>query len=265
MRGFSSIVALELRKILAYRTDFWVTFLGQTLIQLIIARALWQNIFETNNVSSMQGFSLEMMTLYYLLVPIGMRILAGQNIGFLSQEIYDGTFTRYLIYPVNVFVYKSITYLTHAFFYCLQYLFIYLIFHLIFWSSTTFNLEALLLGVLVFFVASICYMALSMIVELISLWAEYIWALMVMLKFFVTFFGGGIVPIDFFPPWAQTSLKFTPFPYLISLPVKTTMGLITLRETIEGMLILTVWILIFFSVVSLMWKKGQKSYTGVGI
>lgn len=265
MRGMSSIVAMELRKILAYRTDFWVTFLGQTLIQLVIARALWQNIFETNNVTSMQGFSLEMMTLYYLLVPIGMRILAGQNIGFISQEIYDGTFTRYLIYPVNVFIYKSITYLSHAFFYCLQYLFIYLIFHLIFRDSGTFNLEGLLLGVLVFFIASICYMALSMMVELISLWADYIWALMVMLKFFVTFFGGGIVPMAFFPSWAQAILEYTPFPYLISLPIKTTMGLISFSETMTGVLILMVWIIVFFLGVSLMWKKGQKSYTGVGI
>lgn len=264
MRGFSSIVAMELRKILAYRADFWVTFLGQTLIQLLIARSLWQNIFETNQVTSMQGFNLEMMTLYYLLVPIGVRILAGQNIGFLSQEIYDGTFTRYLIYPVNLFIYKSITYLTHSFFYCIQFLFIYLIYYL-FFTQMSIDPQSLLLGACVFFVASICYMSISMIVELISLWADYIWALMVMLKFFVTFFGGGIIPMDFFPDWAQTILIYTPFPYLISLPVKTTMNLIPLSETLSGLLILGLWSLGFFTVVALMWRKGQKSYTGVGI
>lgn len=264
MRGFSSIVAMELRKILAYRSDFWITFLGQTLIQLLIARSLWQNIFETNNVSTMQGFSLEMMTLYYLIVPIGMRILSGQSIGFLSQEIYDGTFTRYLIYPVNVFIYKSVTYLTHSIFYCIQLFLIYLIFQL-FFSTTTLEPQGLFLGIFVFFIASICFMSLSMIVELISLWADYIWALMVMLRFFVTFFGGGIIPMDFFPGWAQTILEYTPFPYLISLPVKTTMNLIPLSQTLQGVGILGFWSLIFFMVVSLMWKKGQKSYAGVGI
>ncbi|HLW56324.1 MAG TPA: ABC-2 family transporter protein [Bacteriovoracaceae bacterium] len=264
MRGFSSIVAMELRKIFAYRTDFWVTFLGQTLIQLLIARSLWQNIFETNNVTSMQGFNLEMMTLYYLLVPIGVRILAGQNIGFLSQEIYDGTFTRYLIYPVNAFVYKSITYLTHSFFYCIQLFFIYLIFHL-FFTDMPLNPQGLFIGLFVFFIASVCYMSMSMIVELISLWADYIWALMVMLRFFVTFFGGGIIPMDFFPDWAISILKYTPFPYLISLPVKSTMSLIPLSETIEGLSILTFWSFIFFGIVNLMWRRGQKSYAGVGI
>ncbi len=264
MRGFSSIVAMEIRKILAYRTDFWVTFLGQTLIQLLIARSLWQNIFETNGVTSMQGFSLEMITLYYLLVPIGVRILSGQNIGFLSQEIYDGTFTRYLIYPVNVFVYKSITYLTHSFFYCIQFFFIYLIYHL-FFSQGNIDPQGLFLGICVFFIASISYMSISMIVELISLWAEYIWALMVMLRFFVTFFGGGIIPMDFFPVWAQTLLSYTPFPYLISLPVKTTMNLISISETLNGLLILSVWSIVFFGIVHLMWRKGQKSYAGVGI
>lgn len=264
MRGFSSIVTMEIRKILAYRTDFWVTFLGQTLIQLLIARSLWQSIFETNNVTSMQGFSLEMMTLYYLLVPIGMRILAGQNIGFISQEIYDGTFTRYLIYPVNAFVFKSITYLTHSFFYCIQFFIIYLIYHL-FFTSMSMDPQGLFLGVVVFFIASIAYMGMSMIIELISLWADYIWALMVMLRFFVTFFGGGIIPMDFFPSWAQSILQYTPFPYLISLPVKTTMNLISISETLTGLAVLSLWSLVFFGIVSLMWKRGQKSYAGVGI
>ena len=264
MKGLLSVVSMEFRKILAYRSDFWVTFLGQTIIQLIVARSLWQNIFETNNVTSMQGFDLNKITLYYLLVPIGLRILAGQNIGFLSREIYEGTFTRYLIYPVNVFVYKSTTFLTHSLFYCFQLFFIYLIYQLIFGHSN-FHPEYLFLGVVMFFIASVCYMAMSMIMELIALWADNVWTLMVMLKFFVTFFGGGIIPMDFFPVWAQKVLSFTPFPYLISLPVKTLMGLVTINEALMGSGILVFWSVFFFVILQLMWQRGQKTYTGVGI
>lgn len=264
MKGLLSVISMEFRKILAYRSDFWVTFIGQTLIQLIVARSLWQSIFESNNVQSMQGFDLNMITLYYLLVPIGTRILAGQNIGFLSREIYDGTFTRYLIYPVNVFVYKSTTYLTHSLFYCFQLFFIFLVYQMIF-GSMIFHPEQLFLGVLIFFIASICYMFLCMMVELISLWADNVWTLMVMLKFFVTFFGGGIIPMDFFPEWSQKVLALTPFPYLISLPVKTMMGLMPLHESITGIGVLIVWSCIFLGFLQLLWSKGQKSYTGVGI
>ena len=264
MKGLLSVVSMEFRKILAYRSDFWVTFIGQTVIQLIVARALWENIFETNNVTSMQGFDLNKITLYYLLVPIGLRILAGQNIGFLSREIYEGTFTRYLIYPVNVFVYKSTTFLTHSLFYCFQLFFIYLIYQLIF-GHANFHPEYLFLGIILFFIASVCYMAMSMIMELIALWADNVWTLMVMLKFFVTFFGGGIIPMDFFPEWAQKLLSFTPFPYLISLPVKTLMGLVTMNDALMGSGILVFWSVFFFIILQLMWIKGQKTYTGVGI
>lgn len=264
MKGLLAVISMEFRKILAYRSDFWVTFLGQTLIQLIIARSLWQSIFETNKVDSMQGFSLNMMTLYYLLVPIGSRILSGQNMGFISNEIYDGTFTRYLIYPLNVFSYKSTTYLTHSLFYCFQLFFIFLIYQ-IFFGLVSFRAESLFLGVLLFFMASICYMLISMLIELISLWADNVWALMVMLRFFASFFGGGIVPLDFFPQWSQTLLSFTPFPYLISLPVKTLMGLMTLSESFLGMGVLMIWIFIFLALLQVVWGRGQKSYTGVGI
>lgn len=264
MKGLTAVISMEFRKILAYRSDFWVTFLGQTVVQLIVARSLWQSIFETNKVDSMQGFNLDMMTLYYLVVPIGSRILSGQNMGFLSNEIYDGTFTRYLIYPVNAFVYKSTTYLTHSLFYCLQLFFIFLIYQL-FVGKISFSPEHLFLGVFIFFIASICYMLISMLIELISLWADNVWALMVMLRFFANFFGGGIIPLDFFPQWSQMLLAYTPFPYLISLPVKTLMGLMPINESFTGIGILFVWIMILLGFLQVMWSKGQKSYTGVGI
>lgn len=264
MKGLLAVISMEFRKILAYRSDFWVTFLGQTLVQLVVARSLWQSIFEANKVESMQGFNLDMMTLYYLMVPIGARILTGQNMGFISNEIYDGTFTRYLIYPLNVFVYKSTTYLTHSFFYCLQLFFIFLIYQ-IFVGSLSFHPENLFFGVLIFFMASICYMLISMLIELIALWADNVWALLVMLRFFANFFGGGIIPLDFFPQWSQTVLAYTPFPYLISLPVKTLMGLMPLADSVTGLGILIAWILIFVVLLQVMWARGQKSYTGVGI
>lgn len=77
MNWWRFVVASELRKIFAFRVDFWITFLGQVVIQLSIARALWQSIFEASGKEVMEGFTLPMMTLYFLIVPIGNRILQG--------------------------------------------------------------------------------------------------------------------------------------------------------------------------------------------
>lgn len=75
------VVSTELRKILAYRSDFWVNFLGQALVQLFIARALWEAIFLANDVKEMQGMTLPQLTLYYLLTPLTMKILMARTSG----------------------------------------------------------------------------------------------------------------------------------------------------------------------------------------
>jgi ABC-2 type transport system permease protein len=265
MRWWHSVFSMELRKILAYRSDFWITFLGQTFIQLLIARALWKSVFEARGASSMEGFTLDMMTLYYLIVPIGTRMLTGENIGFLSREIYEGTFTRYLIYPLSVFQYKSITYLTNSLFYGVQLMILYMLYHVFYLGGSLGNLPDLILGVGLFLVASMAYLMMAMLIELLALWADNIWSLMVMLRFFTTFFGGGFIPLDFFPSWAANILRWTPFPYLVSLPVRTTMGMSSLDDIANGFFILLSWCLIFMMGVKFIWSKGQKKYTGVGI
>jgi ABC-2 type transport system permease protein len=113
--------------------------------------------------------------------------------------------------------------------------------------------------------ASLAYAMLAMFVELISLWADNIWTLMVMARFFCFFFGGSYVPLAFFPGWLQTLLRFTPFPYLISLPVRTTMGIATSSEIVTGLGFLLLWSLIFRLGAQSLWNKGQYKYTGVGI
>ena len=267
MKWWRHVVAMELRKILAYRSDFWVTFLGQTLIQLLVARALWEMIFSTQGVKEMQGYTLEMMGLYYLIVPIGTRMLTGENIGFLAREIYEGTFTRYLLYPLSVFQYKTLTYLTYSLFYGIQLLLLYALYRSFYAQApvTLPDLGNLCLGFFLFMLASCAYVMMAMLIELISLWADNIWSLIVMLRFFTSFFGGGFIPLEFLPTWAQEILTWTPFPYLISLPARTIMGLTTSYEISRGVLILVVWIFIFRMMVSFLWKKGDLKYTGVGI
>lgn len=266
MKWWPHVVSLEFRKILVFRMEFWVTFLGQALVQLVIARALWTAIFEQQNVTEMNGFTLPMLTLYYVIVPIGSRILTGENIGFLSREIYEGTFTRYLLYPLSGFQYKTLTYFSYSLFYSLQ-LIIFFLGYKLFLSGgiTGAELGNLFLGIGLFLVSSLMYLLMSISVELFALWAENIWSLMVMLRFFSNFLGGALIPLAFFPEKAREILSYTPFPHLVSLPAKTIMGISNPDEIFRGLLVIGFWALVLSFVVNLLWKKGQKNYNGVGI
>ena len=265
MNWWRHVMAMELRKILAYRSDFWVTFIGQVLIQVLIARALWQNIFEASGSEVMEGFTLPMMTLYFLIVPIGNKILTGENIGFLSREIYDGSFNRYLIYPLSFFQYKALTYLTYSLFYGLQLILIYSLYQIYQGEYQSILTGNLFLGFGIFLVAAFTYSMIATSIELISLWVDNIWSLMVMVRFCVFFLGGAFIPVNFFPNWVQKFLVYTPFPYLVSFPARTVMGLTSSEELFKGLLLLILWALFFLLMAIIIWKKGEKNYTGVGI
>ncbi len=265
MRWWPYLVASEIRKILAFRSDFWITFLGQALIQILIARALWQTIFESTAKQVMKGFTLESMTLYYVIVPLGSRMLTGENMGFLSREIYEGTFTRYLIYPISFFHYKTITYLTYSAFYGLQLGLIFILYQAFHGGISFQVILNLLNGIFFFMMASFVYANLSMLIELLSIWADNIWSLMVMVRFLVFFLGGAYVPLDFFPGIMNQILQFTPFPYVVGLPVMVTMGLTSMKDQIIGCGVLLLWAIIFGILSRFIWKKGQYQYAGVGI
>ncbi len=266
MSWWRFVMASELRKILAYRTDFWITFLGQTLVQLLIATALWKNIFESSGQEVMEGYTLPMMILYYLIVPVGNRILQGESMGFLSREIYDGSLNRYLIYPISFFQYKTLSYLTYSLFYSLQMLIIYVLYQATFGDGFYFHqLPGVFLGIALYVAAAFTYLNLSMVVELLALWADNIWSLNVMVRFFCYFLGGSHIPLAFFPEWMTSVLEWTPFPYLISVPIRTIMGLTTIQEIGTGFAMLLLWAIIFRAGAFLMWKRGQFRYTGVGI
>ena len=265
MRWWKFVVASEIRKILAFRFDFWITFLGQSLIQILISISLWSSIFESSGTKVMKGFSLDSMILYYLIVPIGSKMLTGENIGFLSREIYDGSFNRYLVYPISFFQYKTLTYLTYSCFYGLQLVLVFLVYHFVQAELDFTQLFNLFLGTLFFIIASFTYGHLAMMIELISLWADNIWSLMVMVRFLCFFFGGAYIPVDFFPLFLKEILQFTPFPYLINLPIKITMGLANFNEISLGFIALMIWAVLFHLGAKLVWKRGQYRYNGVGI
>lgn len=261
------VVSTEIRKILAYRSDFWVNFLGQALIQLSIARALWTSIFESNGTIEMRGMTLEQITLYYLLAPLTMKILMGENIGFLARDIYDGGLNRYLVWPLPPLGYKLLTYLTYSAFYIFQLTILYSIARFFLDQSpySTIEFVRLAAGILYLFIACVGYFCLSSLCEMVAFWADNTWTLGVMLRFVGAFLGGAFLPLTFFPDWLREVVQYLPFAAMISGPVNLILGRADFASSLQNLAILLAWIVILFWAVKKMWQQGNLKYTGVGM
>jgi ABC-2 type transport system permease protein len=262
-----SIFLLEVRKIMAYRSDFWINIIGQVATTLVVSYSLWKSIFTFQNIEVMNGFTMHALIFYYVSMPLISRTLLGEDIGFLAREIYEGSLNKYLVYPLSVFGFKNITYFVHSIFYAIQLGFVFGIFYFVIGPDHTFSLEwgNLFAGIIGLMIGSSVYFILSCSIETIAFWADNIWSLRVLLRMANNFLGGMMVPLAFFPEWALSILKYTPFPYLLTFPINTIMGKVGMEEWFTSVAILLVWYIIFFIIFRIIWARGKFQYTGVGI
>lgn len=261
------VFLMELRKVIAYRADFWINFIGQTIFSVGIAYFLWQSIFNFADSKTINGHSIEYMIFYYLMVPLIFRIQQGQGIGFISREIYDGTLNKYLLYPIKIFDYKLSTYMANSFFYFLQLLFILLLYKILFYQDNvySFSLVHFSFFILSTFIGTLTFFFFFSTSELLAFWFDNTWSLGVILRFFTTFFGGALLPLSFFPLWAQEVLEWTPFPYFLNFPLDCLLGNISFEGFLLKLLISIFWLLFFKFLCLFIWKQGRLQYTGVGI
>ena len=98
---------------------------------------------------------------------------------------------------------------------------------------------------------------------LLAFWLEETWIMRVLLSIVVSFLSGYIFPLELYPAWLVSALKFTPFPYMSYYPAKIFMGVET--NFMMGYGVLTFWIAIFAYINHLIWKKGMRLYTAAGM
>jgi ABC-2 type transport system permease protein len=71
-----------------------------------------------------------------------------------------------------------------------------------------------------FVLRTLLYFALQAIAGLLTFWIEKATAFVWILGLLILICGGGVVPIGFWPQWAQTAVEFTPFPIMMYWPGK---------------------------------------------
>ncbi len=262
-----SAFKMEWRNILSYRIDFWINFVGITIIQFLVAYFLWTSIFSTSGVTEIKGMSFPMLMLYYILAPLTLRATSGLIMGFMFNDIYSGGLNKYLLYPLSYINFKLVTQYARTLFYLLQILLVFILFTLFFPIPAQVELSLLnsILFLLTIIVGGYLYFMLASIFEMISFWADNIWSLMVMLRIIISIFGGLMIPLHFFPTWAQQVLNLLPFRYLISFPIRTFLGQLSTSEIALGFSVMIFWAIILTGAVQIMWKKGNRQYSGIGI
>jgi ABC-2 type transport system permease protein len=260
------LVSVELRRLFSYRLDLWVSFAGGLIIEVGIAYFLWSAIFQARSVSTLQGFTLPGLLLYQGLALTVTSATGGFGQGRVSEEIYRGSLSRFLIYPIPFYLYKAIEHLTSGILATVRgALGVGLV---VAWAGVppewSPTLSGLLAALTVLFAATLFVFLIQACAETTAFWLDHVWSLNVLSAFIVLFFGGGFVPLAFFPAPLQAALEYTPFPALLSAPVELLLGRVSPATVPRTLGILALWSLPLLGLLQGLWRRGLRQYSGVG-
>jgi ABC-2 type transport system permease protein len=256
----------ETKRLFSYRAQFWFELILSSLIELVVVLVVWKSVFSSSGQEIINNYSLEQMLLYVTVANFFSQASKGTGIGTFQREIYDGSLTKYLIYPLSFFSYKLGTFLPRSFFAVLQ---LFLILSIMSFISNipvfnVLNFFTFCSGLLCLVFACLIFFFMLSIVEMLAFWYDNVWALGYVLQFSIIFLSGKVIPLDLFPEYLQTILSFSPFPLLAYKPASIFIGKLNHVEIIYTLLASCFWLIIFYLLAKKLYKIGLKQYTGVG-
>lgn len=260
------VLSLELKKRAAYVTNFWIKVILPPIAQVGVAYFLWDSIFTNLNVEKIGGYTFQQMMLYYIVASCIYQMVQ-PDVGIFIREIYEGTLTKFLMYPVPVILFKFLAHVAQVILVSIELIIGLLIYRFIFASGANSfgNFEDLLLGGVFIFGSAYLFFIMASCLELLGFWVETAWGLVIMLQIVTSLLSGKLIPLSLFPDWFQSSLAYTPFPYLVSFPVGIVFGSISIEEYIFSATVLAIWAIAFTFLASFIWDRGSYHYTGTGM
>ena len=264
MKAYWEVLALELRKVFAYRVDFWISFTSHVVVVTLVSQVVWTAVFQAKGVQELNGFRQEDLLRYSLWMACVSKVVLGNNTAGASDEIYQGGLNKYLLYPISFFGFKYAARGGEALIGVAQTL-------LCIGIAAAFGVHFALDGFgalagLYFLLQGITlYFLLLMICDLVAFWADGVWSFSVMIRLCALFCGGQWIPLNFFPDPVREVIEWTPFPYMLSLPVRAFMGTLTSEEAKMGFVFGGSWLCLLFLFSQIMFSRGLKRYSGVGI
>jgi ABC-2 type transport system permease protein len=253
-----AIFRIELRQSTTYIWDF---VLGNITIVLFfyVLLQVWQVTVKAENVASLGGESFTWTQLIWF--------LAGSQILYFSvetdtqlqieQDVISGNIAITLARPYDYLMARFSTVMAHTLLYFAVAFPAACIVAWIASGAIIITPLGILAFLFVFALRSLLFFALQAIAGLATFWIEKATAFVWIIGLLVLVFGGGVVPLGFWPAWARTMAECTPFPAMMYYPAKLLVApdLALLAATVSRIII---WLAILGGIVYLIYSRALR-------
>lgn len=248
---------------LTYRLNF-VMWRVRVVLGILTMYFLWSALLSPGG--NILGYTRELMLTYILGTSLINSIVISSRSYEVGEQINSGDLSNFLLRPINYFAYWFTRDLgdkaMNIVFSAAELIILFLILAPPILIQSDIGL--ILLTFTSCMLALVMYFLLNFLLGLIGFWSPEVWAPRFIFFTILTFFSGGLFPLDILPKPLFSVLEFLPFPYLLFFPLKIYLGQLALVEIIRGTIISSVWIGLLFLIVKFVWAKGLRVYTAYG-
>ena len=266
-RLFLEVVVIEAKKRLSYRVDFWLQAFVIFAVEAMLAWFVWQALFVESGRDRIAGLDFHGAVLYQVTAILTTKLVRGSEFSDqVSDDIYTGGYTRYLLYPVPYFGFKYAAQVGAQTPNALQFVVFGTLAPLVITSATTaVTPTGVLMAVPSLLVANVLYYVMSLALQGVAFWADNVWSLMVAQRLLSAVLGGAMFPLAILPAGARRVFDALPFRYLFSDPIETILGRRDVGAWATGLGVASAWIVAFALLGRAVFRRGRLSYSGVGI
>ncbi len=264
MKKYLAVFKISWSQELTYRFNFVMSRL-RSIIILLLLYYVWTNL--SSATGRFAGYTREELLTYVFGINILRAVIFGSSSRQMAAEINDGTFSVYLIKPVNHFWYIFFREFAQRSIYFLTAIIevVVLVFILkvnLFWLSS----GKLLLLFLISMVGSLfLYYLLSYLVGLLAFWSRESMGPRFLFDWILEFASGAYFPLDILSRGFFVFFSILPFAYLIYFPAIIYLARVDFLGAFKIIAMQILWIIILGLFVNFVWHKGLKKYTGEGI
>jgi len=248
---------------MAYKLNFVLMIIAPAAIYYLVKYNIWSSIFILNGAAKIQNYTRQEMLNYQAWAMVVSFLGLSYMNSKVSEDIRMGRISAFLLYPFKFWQYHVagfIGFQLTQFLVSILTIFLLTYFNLVTWVGFYTALQGTIAALLV----GLLWFILQFSIALFTFWMEETWVLRVMLIVVSQFLAGALIPVDLYPQWLQSILVYTPFPYLIYVPIKIFMGQYE-HGFLMPLAIVSFWIALSFLLVNVIWNRGVKLYTAAGI
>jgi ABC-2 type transport system permease protein len=260
LRALPTLMRIGIAETVAYRGEFLVWMLTTTIPLVMLA--LWTSVARER---AFEGFTEAHFVAYYLAGLI-VRNLTGNWVGWqISEEIRTGTMSMRLLRPIHPFVALAANHIAAVPFRTVVALPIAVIL-LLSSGGSVLATEPLQLAMVAPSLVLAWLITFAILFTIGSL-AFFITRAMSFLNMYFAVFtllSGYLLPIQLLPRWIAAVAEWSPFRFMLSLPVELMTRAMTTGELALLMLVQLGWAVVAIAMALWVWRMGVRRFEAVG-